>query len=394
MHERVKNHYTRSSLKNLMSIAVVLCVMSILTMAMPVGAGADGGRPVWDPEGSPPEGFDWIQLTNGEWLKGDLKVLYNDSLEFDSDELDLLKFDWEDVHQVICHQSQTVRIEDPESRNSNVLDVYGEAETIVGNLRIVGDKVFVDTGEKTMEFDRSNLVSIASGTESELDYWSAKITLSLDVMQGNVDQLNYSTYVDAKRRTALSRFYIDYRGIYSTTSGVVTGNSQRAGSYYDIFSTRRFFWRPVMADYFRDTFANIEHRGSIGAGLGYTIIDTPKTEWLVSPGIAYQGTRYVSVEPGEDGTVSTPAFIFSTEYDTEITKQTDFILKYQFSVVNEKSGTYSHNASAAFEIELTGMLDLDLSLVWDRIQDPQADSDGDVPEQDDLYFFCGLSFDM
>ncbi len=394
MRERVKDHKTCSGLKNMMSIAVVLCFLCSLAMAMPTSSGAEGGMPVWYPEGSPPEGFDWIQLTSGEWLKGDLKVLYNDTLEFDSDELDLLKFDWEDIHQVICHQHQSVRIEDPESKNKDVLDVYGEAESIVGNLRIKGDKVFVETDEGTKEFDRSSLVSIASGTERELDYWSAKISLSLDVMKGNTEQVNYSSYAEAKRRTALSRFYIDYRGIYSTTYGVVTGNSQKASSYYDIFSTRRFFWRPVIANYFRDTFANIDHRGTIGAGLGYTIIDTPKTEWLVSPGIAYQGTRYVSVESGEDDTVSTPAFLFSTEYDTDITKQIDFVLKYNFSVVNEKSGTYSHNASAVFEIELTGMLDLDLSLVWDRIQDPQPDSDGNVPEQDDLYFFCGLSFDM
>ena len=356
--------------------------------------GPKAGKPVWAPEGTPPEGFDWIQLTSGEWLKGDLKVLYNDSLEFDSDELDLLKFDWEDVQQVICHEPQSMRIEDPEAKDTNLLDVDGKAKTVVGALRIQGDRVFVETDEGAMEFDRSSLVSIAPGTERELDYWSAHITLSLDVSRGNSDQLNYSSYTEAKRRTALSRFYIDYRGIYATTYGTVTANSQRASSYFDIFSTRRFFWRPVIVDYFRDTFANIDHRASLGAGLGYTIIDTTKTEWIISPGIAYQRTQYVSVEPGEDEFVSTPAFLFSTEFDTDITKKIDFIVKYDFSVVNEKSGTYSHNASAALEIELTSRLDLDLSVVWDRIQDPQPDSDGIVPEQDDLYFFCGISFEL
>lgn len=90
MRETVKHHNRRIGLKNLMCMTIVLCVISAVGTAMPVSVCADGGRPVWAPEGSPPEGFDWIQLTNGEWLKGDLKVLYNDSLEFDSDELDLL----------------------------------------------------------------------------------------------------------------------------------------------------------------------------------------------------------------------------------------------------------------------------------------------------------------
>jgi len=34
---------------------------------------------------------------------------------------------------------------------------------------------------------------------------------------------------------------------------------------------------------------------------------------------------------------------------------------------------------AALEIKLTRMLDLDLSFVWDRIQDPKPEDDGRVP---------------
>ena len=44
--------------------------------------------------------FDWIQLTSDEWLKGDLESLYDGKVEFDSDELDLLVLDWEDVKKV------------------------------------------------------------------------------------------------------------------------------------------------------------------------------------------------------------------------------------------------------------------------------------------------------
>ena len=32
--------------------------------------------------------FDWVQLTSGEWLKGELISMYEDSVEFDSDEFD------------------------------------------------------------------------------------------------------------------------------------------------------------------------------------------------------------------------------------------------------------------------------------------------------------------
>ena len=41
------------------------------------------------------EKYDWLQLTSNEWLKGEIKGMYKDSLEFDSDKLDLLEIDWE-----------------------------------------------------------------------------------------------------------------------------------------------------------------------------------------------------------------------------------------------------------------------------------------------------------
>ena len=78
----------------------------------------------------------------------------------------------------------------------------------------------------------------------------------------------------------------------------------------------------------------------------------------------------------------------------ESTCQIDFNVNYKFNVVNKESGTYTHNAKAGLEIELTGRIDLDLSVVWDRTQDPQPTSDGSVPEQDDFYFFCGITLEL
>ena len=37
--------------------------------------------------------FDWLRLTSGEWLKGDIVSMYEDSLEFDSDKFGVKFFD-------------------------------------------------------------------------------------------------------------------------------------------------------------------------------------------------------------------------------------------------------------------------------------------------------------
>jgi hypothetical protein len=338
------------------------------------------GSPSWVPSSALPEKFDWIQLTSGEWLKGDLKVLYNDKLEFDSKELDLLELDWEDVKQVRGHQLHSVRFEGP--------------IIVVGILKVIDDKVFITTNEKVLEFDRSRLVSIAHGAPKEIGYWSAKISFGLDIREGNSDQINYNTEANAERRTSTSRFHIDYLGIFNETEGIETANSQRINSYYDIFKTRKFYLRPVFGEYFRDPFSNIEYRVTVGTGIGYYIINTSKTKWDITPGIAYQYTQNVSVEAGQDTSNSTPALVVATTYDTKLTKKIDFNASYRFDIVNQESGTYTHHVKAALEIKLTRMLDLDLSFVWDRIQDPKPEDDGRVPNQDDYYFFFGIGFEL
>jgi hypothetical protein len=71
---------------------------------------------------------DWIQLKSGEWLRGRLYGMQNRELEFESDELDDLKFDWKDIHQVIV----------PQARVS-----YGDRATASGSLRVDREKVIV-----------------------------------------------------------------------------------------------------------------------------------------------------------------------------------------------------------------------------------------------------------
>jgi putative salt-induced outer membrane protein YdiY len=165
-------------------------------------------------------------------------------------------------------------------------------------------------------------------------------------------------------------------------------------SYVDIFAGKYFFWRPVFLEYYRDPFQNLDYRATIGAAVGYRFIDTPKTTWDLSGGLGFRGTRYVSVQPGESQKVTTPALIGGTTYDTSLTKTLDFNALYNFSIVNEKSGKYTHHATATFEIELTSLLDFDITLVWNRTQNPQPRSDGTVPKKDDYQLLFTLGVDI
>ena len=115
---------------------IIILLVSMVTGLVDFGAATMASQPepgstevksnVYVPPQPGTGDFDWIQLRNGEWLKGQIKDLQDESLSFESDQLDSLKLDWDDIHTVYSQRQHTCVFED----NSSVL----------GRIRIVGDR--------------------------------------------------------------------------------------------------------------------------------------------------------------------------------------------------------------------------------------------------------------
>lgn len=341
---------------------------------------SENGDKEWRPEAIK---FDWVQLTSGEWLRGELKSMYNKKLEFDSEKLDLLTIDWEDVKYLQSFQPGNVKIENHGS--------------IIGILTISDKKITVTNKENVIEFNRNEIISFSPGGDKEIDLWSMKFTLSMNLKSGNTEQIDVNSKFSAKRRTADSRFLLDYIGNLSKTNAVSgnlveTINNHRLSGALDIYVTRYFFYNPINVEYYIDPFQNIERRVTLGAGLGYTFIDNGKTEWNLSAGPAYISTKYISVQAGEDIRVDSGSLSISTDLDTELTKSIDFLFKYNILISEKESAGYSHHMIATLSSEISNDLDLDISAVWDRITYPTIDDTGYEPEQDDFQILLGISY--
>jgi hypothetical protein len=333
----------------------------------------------WQPETPMPEKFDWIQLKSGEWLKGELIAMYKGSLEFDSKELKLLTFDFADVRQIL-------------SKGTMQVGLVGGG-VVIGKLRIDGDEVVV-VGDQTRELERFRILTITAGEPKESSYWSGKVGAGFNFRRGNNEVAETNANVNLKRRTVKNRIAFDYLGNYNVTEGATITDNQRASVGWDRFVSDRFFISPVLFEYFRDPFQNIAHRATIGAGLGYQIIDTPKVDWEVSSSFGYQRTSFDDVPEGSPEEADTPSFILGTVYDHKLSGSVEFNLTYQVMVVNEESGQFTHHFVAGFEFDLIGSLNFDPTFVWDRIQKPQQNADGTFPKQDDYRLNFALSFDF
>lgn len=326
------------------------------------------------------QNFDWVQTKSGEWFKGEIKTLYRDELIFDSDEIGLYTFDFDDIEQIKSHQMIAVNID-------------GVA-IFEGLIRYKEDKISIIQGDKRYIFDRYMVVSLAPEDKSEISKWSGKITASLDIRSGNSDQKDFSAQANISRLTSKNRLTFDYLGRTSEKSGEETANDHRLNQKYDEFITRKFFWTPFFSELYKDKFKNIKIQATGGVGIGYILVDEKDVDWDISGGPAYIHTEYQDVEPGQSKTSGSPALELSTNYEHKLTNRVDFIYAYQLTWTDTDAGTYKHHMVTTFENEITDWLDLDITYVWDYIADPEKESDGSVPDSDDHQVLIGLGIEF
>ncbi len=324
--------------------------------------------------------YDWVQLTSGEWLKGEVKDLQDDSFTFDSDILDDLEIDWEDVEQLHTAGVATLGMND--------------GSTAIGRIKIDAEKVVVANQAGSKEIPRTELRSIIPGGRKEIDFWDFKVNLGGAFRSGNVEQADATASVAVERRTPATRLRFNYDATHTNVSGVETANNSRITSSFDYYMNPQLFLQIPTLQYTRDPFQNIEYRINPGVGLGYDMFDKGDVEWDLSGGLGYQYTRFADIAPGDPLDEQTATLFVGTKVDWEATDYLDVIYTHDIKVPLPATNNFISNLNLELSIELTGRLDLDFNFIWDYVSNPTADSDGLVPEQSDFRSTISLGWEL
>lgn len=326
------------------------------------------------------EKHDWVQTKGGEWFKGEIKAMFDDDLEFDSEEMDLYTFDFDDIKQIKSFHIVSVNIEGLASFS--------------GILRLKDNNLTIINGDSTYKFKRSQIVSFAKSGKLERDYWAGKLTASMDISSGNKNQLDASIQGYLKRRTNNSRLSFDYLGRVSTLEETKIENDHRLNIKFDRYLTKDFFWTPLNAEYYSNKFQNINNQYTIGFGVGYTIFDKKKFEWDISAGPAFLKTYYEEVQVGSSTDESSFSFQLSTLIDYELSSAIDLKYNYQITVTEKDSGLYKHYMVFTMENEITDWLDFDITAIWDYTKYPEKDAAGVEPLSSDYQLLFGLGVEF
>lgn len=364
--------------KTLNLLRLLLLGLSCYPAVLVAQTDANAQGSVWPAAPDRLAGWDWLQLDSGEWVKGEIIGLYDNTLTFDSDHFDEMTLDWDDdVNRVLSARSMSVRL------NTGVT-VYGPVDI---------DENFLNFASPvTAQYPRSAIIAMTKKGDRERDLWRTELGFSGTLKGGNVDEKGYSLDFEVARRTAMSRLSIDYRGSFDETAGVQTQESHRSNGRFDRFIGSSLYWTPVYIEYFRDRFQNIDARVTYGVFIGYYIADSKTFTWSISGGPGYQYQEFTTAPVGQDLTQETPALLAESNLTWDITDDITYELSYQPQFTNDETGRYKHYLETGLKLDVTAKLAVDFTYTWDRTAKPQVDEDGLLPEKDDYTMSVGVTW--
>ncbi|MBL4575089.1 MAG: DUF481 domain-containing protein [Opitutaceae bacterium] len=246
--------------------------------------------------------------------------------------------------------------------------------------------------ERLSKIGQFELISIAPDDKAKFGNWSAKVSFTTSLRSGNSEEKDFGINAVLQRRTTKRRFYLDYHSDYRKINGITTSDNSRLNTFFDTFFSKRIFLRPVSLESYRDPLQNISTRYTLGTSVGYHLLDNRKTTWDMTNGPAYQYTEFIDVPEGEENRSEDPAVVFSSHFDTKLTKRLDW--KATSTVQYASSAGMTYHVLSTLEYELTKVIDLDFTILWDRIENPVRNEIGDLPGKDDFQMTVGIGIDL
>jgi putative salt-induced outer membrane protein YdiY len=324
--------------------------------------------------------YDWLQLNSGEWLKGNLKRMREDELEFDSDKLDLLKFSWDDVDQLQSPHVNTY--------------VFDDEVDVVGRAVVTKDKVLIETVDGVQSFPRSELLSIVEGGPRELNWWSTRLGLGFSANAGNTNQGSLTMYFQLTRADYRTRSRVRYDGTIGYANGEENVNRHIGTAEVLLYLSRRWYFTPAAAQLLNDRFQNIHFRATPGAAAGVHVFDTKKVEWDLESGLGYQYIQFLSAgagvkNPQNDGFVS-----FGTWAEFEFVDDVKLEIEWRTNLVYTTIGNTNHTGRAKFSVEITDIFDFETSFLFLRTEDPPPREDGTTPESNDYQIIVSVALEL
>lgn len=220
---------------------------------------------------------DEIRLTNGDRLTGEIIVMEEGILVFNTDYTGQISVDWKVVNCLTAEKPQTFEFSD-QSRIAGRVECISE-----GNITII------DAGtQRTETRSCSEVQTINPPLGFRL---TGNIVAGGSSASGNTDAKGANATTMIQARADRHRLTMNARGNYNETNDATDVRNAAGSLKYDFFLIKKFYtYAQLLIEH--DRLQDLRTRITAGPGLGYQFIDSAKSSLFGEVGVSYVDEDY------------------------------------------------------------------------------------------------------
>ncbi|MCO5120252.1 MAG: DUF481 domain-containing protein [Burkholderiaceae bacterium] len=218
--------------------------------------------------------------------------------------------------------------------------------------------------------------------------WRHAIGLGLSYASGNSESSTLTLNADGVRQTESDKWSWYGKALRAESDDETTGDQIGFGTRYERDLNARVFGFG-QGDYLRDRLANLSRRTSVGAGLGYHVFKSEKTNWDVFSGLGYTHDRYVDptdIGGRTRGSWGYAELLIGQESNHRISDTSTFRQRLVVYPNLSESGEFRAQFDAGLAVAINDRMSLTATLTYRYNSDPGVDI-----EKGDLLFVTGVS---
>lgn len=237
---------------------------------------------------------DTVTLKNGDHLTGTVSAIDGQQMTLTTDAAGAIKIKWSSVQAMTTQKAFYVATPDN--------------KTVSGPLTYDGTNLIVHTssGDVTVPITQTMVVRSTDQQQAYekslhprlIDDWAGGLNIGLALARGNSDTTTFNTAFTGDRKTLRDEIKLSVSSIYATsgtsTSGApggVTADEILAAAAYDKNITRRLFAFASGA-FTHDALEDLNLQSIYSGGLGWHLINSPKTTLDIDLGMNYTRASY------------------------------------------------------------------------------------------------------
>lgn len=253
---------------------------------------------------------DSVELINGDRLSGTIRELEDGHLVLKSELIGTLRIKWTDIVSI-----------ETDSTYSILTDVGERLDGILSKRE--GEISVTRKGQKVASVDSPSVARIVPGTDSKrgprlLKSLSGAVDIGYSLARGNQNQMQSSVGARAWYTSARHKFIARLDSIFSKQDEAPKQSRHALNSRLDRIMNARLFTYGL-AGFERNERRRLDLRSRVGAGVGWHLKKSGRTDVALLGGMAYLHEQYRH----EANRVSAEGFL-GIEWETKLYKDVDF----------------------------------------------------------------------